>query len=291
MSDSKWISLRNAAIRINNPTNINISKEWDILGWPEIDPNCKWLKEFVVAASNGEIRARGDFAKASIFSVIDYWPEKNRKSIVNGMINCEWKPKLYQNEREEKFPYIIGYEIEDQTSDIGSNTWRFDSQVWKLNSLIDFEFDFKSDRSKNLKAQPWSAYSTVCLEYDRPEEWEQFRMPEFHLYFNVEVDEYSLNKWLIKSRPKMAKKSKYKSNIPRKKGPRGHKDWLQIHPYLEQFVFEKNEDCNNCGELYLHVCKYLESQGTITDMDKDKFRKNIKNQAYWPLLDRLLYKS
>jgi len=291
MSDSKWISLRNAAIRINNPTNVKLDKEWDILGWPEIDPTCKWLKEFVVAASNGEIGTRGDFAKASIFSVIDYRPEENRKSIVNGILNCEWRLKLHYHEREKKFPYIIGYEIEDQISDIGSNIWRYDSQVWKLNTLIDFEFDFKSDRSKILNAQPWSASSNACLEYDRPIAWEPFRMPEFHLYYNVEVDEHSLTKWLIKSRPKTAKKTICKNNTPKKKGPRGHKDWSEIHPYLEQYIFEKNRDCNNCGELFRHVCKYLESEGIKTDMQVDRFRKTIRNQPYWPFLERLLYNS
>lgn len=207
MSDTEWISLREAALRV---LEIDIPTKYQLkLGkWPEIDPANAQLIEFAEAGNQGKIKARGEFTKAAFFTKLDEFDiSANKLIIYDGLLNCQWE--LNKRERDEitrkRSPFVDQKSQEKTKTPIKKTFWGDFGQIWKHNQLIDFQYNLDSKRAQKLIVTRTHTYDQglVNLRRERDNNFEISELPKFIFYDNVEVEAKSLGQWLTRSIPAM----------------------------------------------------------------------------------------
>lgn len=271
MSDTKWISLHNAALRIIEKEKVKSDYQWILHGWPEFDVSDEKLVAFMIAAQNDDINARGYLSKGLFFHSRKTITSDNKsKKIYKGMHSVS---KIVDHINMIWLPFIEKLAHEKKKSPISSSFWREFSQIWRMNQLIDIHFDLDSIRAKKLQSNAQLQLNAEESKFkdSRSRNYEDSQLIEFVFYNNVEIEVESLERW--QSKPAnlslhSLQLAKTDIKLPPKRIPLAERsdEWALIVKHLDGFLkyLETNTPPNfkqkkfKSFPKFLHAyCQYL----------------------------------
>ena len=243
MSNNNWISLHNVAVRVCDPDENRSDREIEIsrVGWPQLNLDNDDLEQFLFAAVNGDILARGQLTKICIHEYETFVPKDNREFFTQRLNeDRSFKASSKLAQPVDQYPFVIGRAIETNVTNIPANFWQKHGQLWQHNQLVGFGYSPSLADSETLKPSLQISSNLAGLGLESSEYMQTHDMPEIYLYEQVEIEENTLNLWADNGRCVSSDNNLAKwDNSHKGRGTKRDERWPDIIAIVEEFISSK----------------------------------------------------